>query len=64
MTVTPEGTRGGTQSVDFINVGSLLSEDEIRVREAVREFVDRAVIPVAADHWDRAEFPFDLLPGL
>ena len=64
MTVTPEGTRGGTQSVDFINVGSLLSEEEIRVREAVREFVDRAVIPVAADHWDRAEFPFDLLPGL
>ncbi|HKH11137.1 MAG TPA: acyl-CoA dehydrogenase family protein, partial [Rubrobacter sp.] len=34
------------------------------VRDAVREFVDREVIPTAADHWDRAEFPFDLLPGL
>ena len=64
MSVTPEGTRRGTASVDFINVERLLSPEEIQVRDAVREFVDREVIPTAADYWDRAEFPFDLLPGL
>ncbi len=64
MSVTPEGTRQGTRPVDFINTNSLLSDEEREVRDAVREFVDRAVVPVSAEHWDRAEFPFDLLPEL
>src|SRR5215212_2332273 len=64
MTVTPEGTRRGTRPVDFVNVESLLSEEEREVRDRIRSFVDERVIPVAADHWDRAQFPFDLLPGL
>ena len=64
MTITPEGTRQGTQPADFINASRLLSEDEKRVRDEAREFVDREVIPTAAGYWDRAEFPFDLLPGL
>ena len=64
MTVTPEGTRRGARPVDFVNVGSLLSEEEKEVRDRVRTFVDKRVVPTAADHWDRAQFPFDLLPGL
>jgi glutaryl-CoA dehydrogenase len=64
MTITPEGTLQGTRPVDLINADGLLSDEEKRVRDRVREFVDREVIPVAADHWDRAEFPFALLPGL
>ncbi|MFL6058631.1 MAG: acyl-CoA dehydrogenase family protein, partial [Rubrobacteraceae bacterium] len=64
MTVTPEGTRQGTRPVDFVNVGSLLSEEESGVRDRVRAFVDEHVVPVAAGYWDRAEFPFELLPGL
>jgi len=50
--------------VDLINAGSLLSNEEKRVRDLVREFVDREVIPTAADYWDRAQFPFELLTGL
>ncbi len=34
------------------------------VRDRVRAFVDEHVVPVAAGYWDRAEFPFELLPGL
>jgi glutaryl-CoA dehydrogenase len=64
MTVTPEGTRRGTRPVDFLNVGGLLSEEEKAVRDRVRSFVDERVVPTAAGYWDRAEFPFDLLPGL
>ncbi len=64
MTMTPEATRHGTQPVDFIDVGSLLSEEEKEVRDRVRSFVDREVIPKAAEYWDKAEFPFDLSPGL
>ena len=64
MSVTPEGTRRETRPVDFVNVGSLLSEEEKVVRDQVRSFVDEHVVPAAAGYWDRAEFPFDLLPGL
>jgi glutaryl-CoA dehydrogenase len=64
MTVTPEDMRRGTRPVDFVNAGSLLSEEERAIRDRVRGFVDREVIPIAADFWDRGEFPFDLLPGL
>ncbi len=50
--------------MDFVNASRLLSEEEKQVRDRVREFVDREVIPVAAGYWDKAEFPFELLPGL
>ncbi len=64
MTITPEATQLGKQPVDFINAGSLLSDEEREIRDKVRSFVDREVIPTAAEYWDKAEFPFDLLPGL
>ncbi|MDQ3833427.1 MAG: acyl-CoA dehydrogenase family protein [Actinomycetota bacterium] len=62
--ITPEETRRETQPVDFVNVNSLLSEEEKEIRDRVREHVDREIVPVMADYWDRAEFPFDLIPGL
>ena len=64
MTITPEATRRGTQPVDFVNVGRLLSDKEKEIRDKVRSFVNREVIPTAAEYWDKAEFPFDLLPAL
>ncbi len=64
MTITPDGVRSGVRSTDFIKADRLLSDAEMEVRERVRGFVDREVIPSAAEHWDQAEFPFDLLPGL
>jgi glutaryl-CoA dehydrogenase len=64
MAVTSGRTHREKRPVDLIGAGGLLSDEEKRVRDGVREFVDREVIPVAADYWDRAEFPFGLLPGL
>jgi glutaryl-CoA dehydrogenase len=62
--ITPEETRRETQPVDFVNMNSLLSEEEKEIRDRVREHVDREIVPVMADYWDRAEFPFGLVPGL
>jgi glutaryl-CoA dehydrogenase len=64
MAVTSEGVRREGRPVDLVNVGRLLSDEEKAVRDRVREYVNREVIPGAADHWDRAEFPFEVLPGL
>jgi glutaryl-CoA dehydrogenase len=64
MAVTSEGVRREGRPVDLVNVGRLLSDEEKAIRDRIREYVDREVIPGAADHWDRAEFPFEVLPGL
>ena len=64
MTISPDTARLGNQPTNFINADRLLSDEEKDIRGRVRDFVDREVIPTAADYWDRAEFPFELLPGL
>src|SRR5579871_5964304 len=42
----------------------LLTDEERRVRDTVRQFCDQEVIPVINDYWERAEFPFELIPKL
>src|SRR5579859_2784445 len=42
----------------------LLTEEERGVRDKVRAFCDREVIPIINDYWERAEFPFELIPKL
>jgi glutaryl-CoA dehydrogenase len=62
--MVPGRIRDSTRPVDFIKADRLLSEEETTVRNRVRDFVDQEVIPNAADYWDRAEFPFELVPAL
>jgi len=50
--------------VDFYRIDSMLSGDEIWLRDAVREFVDRECMPIIADHFDRGAFPMDLIPRM
>lgn len=63
-TITPDGVRRATQRTDFVRVDSLLTDHEREVRDRVRQFVDERVVPVMPTYWDRAEFPFELLPEL
>ena len=55
-----------TQSLgtDFYKMDELLTDEERAVRDKVRAFCDREVIPVINDYWERAEFPFALIPKL
>src|ERR1700694_2223125 len=62
--ITPEAILRSIEPVDFININSLLSEEEQAIRDRVRAFVDQRVIPVAAGYWAKAPFPFELVPGL
>jgi glutaryl-CoA dehydrogenase len=49
---------------DFYALDGLLSREELAVRERVRGFCDEHVLPYAAEWWDRAAFPFHVLPQL
>ncbi len=42
----------------------MLSEEEREVRDRVRDFVDREVTPKINGYWERAEFPFEMVPKL
>ena len=50
--------------VDFYLMDELLTEEERSVRDKVRAFCDTEVIPIINDYWERAEFPFELIPKL
>ncbi|SNY72133.1 acyl-CoA dehydrogenase family protein [Paractinoplanes atraurantiacus] len=46
---------------DLYAFQDLLSEDEAAVVRRVRDFLDAEVVPIANDHWARAEFPHHLI---
>ncbi len=49
---------------DYYLMDELLTDEERRVRDRVRAFCDHEVIPIINDYWERAEFPFELLPKM
>jgi glutaryl-CoA dehydrogenase len=49
---------------DFYNIDSLLSEEEIAVRDSVRRFVDDNVLPIIGDCYVEGRFPKEIVPGL
>lgn len=51
-------------NADFYDVAGSLSPDDIAIVSKVRGFVDTEVLPIINDYWERAEFPFHVLPAL
>lgn len=49
---------------DFYNLEALLTTDERTTLHRVREFLTAAVPPLITEHWSKATFPFELLPGI
>ncbi|TYP88560.1 acyl-CoA dehydrogenase family protein [Blastococcus xanthinilyticus] len=53
-----------TDSPDFYAFEDLLEPEEIAIRNRVRAFGENEVLPRINDYWERAEFPFELVPKL
>ena len=49
------------RGVDFIEFDSLLSEQELMVRQTARRFVDERAIPIIKEHFREARFPMHLI---
>ncbi len=49
---------------DYYAIEELLTDEEREIRDRVRTFCEKEVVPVIGEYWDRAEFPFALLPKL
>src|SRR5579883_1511614 len=50
--------------VDYFLIDSLLSEQELLVRQTARQFVDERVAPLIRDSFREARFPRELIPEL
>ncbi len=50
-----------TNFVDYYNIESLLSKEEILVRNTVRDFVEDKVLPIIEKHYHDGSFPFFLV---
>jgi len=50
--------------VDYFNLDASLSEDEVLVRNTLREFVDDNVIPIIEKHNRNGTFPMELVPKM
>ena len=52
---------GRSLRTDYFLIRDQLRDEEIDYLERTRAFVDEDVLPVAADYWERAEFPWELV---
>ena len=64
MVADLEKSLGQSLGTDFYLMDELLTEEERNVRDKVRVFCDKEVIPIINDYWERAEFPFELVPKI
>jgi glutaryl-CoA dehydrogenase len=52
------------RELDLYRIDDLLTEDERMIRDSVREFVDRRVLPNVLEHYRRGTFPRELIPEM
>jgi glutaryl-CoA dehydrogenase len=52
------------KGLDYFNIDSLLSEEEVMIRETVRDFVSDEIIPIIEEYNRNSKFPIQLVPKL
>ncbi len=49
---------------DYYLLDELIGEEHLLIRESVRQWVNKELLPIIEDYAQRAEFPSQLLPGM
>ncbi|KAI8013685.1 Acyl-coenzyme A oxidase 4, peroxisomal [Camellia lanceoleosa] len=49
---------------DYFQFDDLLTPEEQSIRMKVREYMEKEIAPIMVKYWEKAEFPFDVLPKL
>jgi len=52
------------KGVDFMLMEEFLAEEEKIIRDTTRRFVEKEVLPIIEDHYDRGTFPTELIPKI
>lgn len=57
-------TIASERGTDLFHFDELLTPRERALRDKVRTFCNEHVLPIINDYWERAEFPFELIPRI
>ncbi|SDR82010.1 acyl-CoA dehydrogenase family protein [Corynebacterium timonense] len=57
-------TTSGLERSDFLGLDSTLSAEDVAIRDRIRDFGEKHVLPIINEYWERAEFPEEILPAL
>ncbi|AUI51456.1 acyl-CoA dehydrogenase [Arthrobacter crystallopoietes] len=60
----PPRTESRTMTADLLSIDSLLSPEELSLRDSVRSFVDSEIKPNIAGWYEKAEFPLEIVPKM
>ena len=52
------------KGVDFMLMEEFLAEEEKIVRDTTRKFVEKEVLPIIEDHYEKGTFPMELIPKI
>lgn len=52
------------QGVDFYQIDDLLADSERKIRDVVRDWVSKQVVPIMGEHFENATFPMHLIPEM
>jgi glutaryl-CoA dehydrogenase len=52
------------KGVDYYNIDSLLSEEEILIKDTIREFTEENIIPIIEGCYMNGTFPMELIPKM
>jgi glutaryl-CoA dehydrogenase len=52
------------ESIDFLNIDAHLSDEEKMIRDTIRQFTTKEIMPIIAKHYDEGTFPKKLIPML
>ncbi len=50
------------KGVDFYNIDMLLSDEEKMIRDTVREYAEKKILPIINKHYEEGTFPKELIP--
>ena len=50
------------KGLDYLDISSNFSDDEIMIQHSVRDFVDKEVAPIIDEHFKNGTFPHELIP--
>ena len=56
--------RERTDPIDFLNINTMLTEEELKVRDDIRTFVEERIKPRVSRWWEDAHFPKEIAPEM
>ncbi len=52
------------KNIDYYSLDNVLTDEEISIRDTIREFVNKEILPIIEEYNQKMEFPLHLVPKM